>query len=224
MILTCAGPLRPGDFAGLGCAERRWHGGLFAGPVYAEPVRLAAFFIDEGARSGMALITGFPPVADVSARVLILGSMPGEASLQADQYYAHPRNAFWPIMGRLLGAGPELPYGERLERLKMAGVALWDVIGTCEREGSLDARIVAKSVQANDFAGFFAAHPGVSRVFFNGAAAETAFRRHVRAVLGESQLAFHRLPSTSPAHAGMAFAAKLAAWSVVVEIGVSGSV
>ena len=172
----------------------------------------------------MALITGFPPVADAAARVLILGSMPGEASLDAAQYYAHPRNAFWPIMGRLLGAGPELPYEARLERLKAAGIALWDVIGACEREGSLDARIVASSVQANDFAGFFAGHAGVKRVFFNGAAAETAFRRHVLSGLSDLPLAFCRLPSTSPAHAGMGFSGKLAAWSAIVEIGGPGSV
>nr|HRM71210.1 DNA-deoxyinosine glycosylase [Thauera phenylacetica] len=126
------------------------------------------------------LVRSFAPQFRADARVLVLGSMPGTASLAAAQYYAHPRNAFWPIMGALFGAGPELPYAQRLERLASAGVALWDVIGRCERAGSLDSAIAPASIEANDFAGLFAACPGIDHVFFNGAAAEAAFRRHVR--------------------------------------------
>ena len=122
----------------------------------------------------MTLSHGFPPVAAPGARVLILGSMPGQASLRAAEYYAHERNAFWRIMGDLLGAGLDLPYAQRLEKLTAAGVALWDVIAACERAGSLDADIVGHSVVPNDFAAFFAAHRSIARVFFNGAAAETA--------------------------------------------------
>lgn len=155
-------------------------------------------------------------MADGRARVLILGSMPGEASLNATEYYAHPRNAFWPIMGELVGARPELPYGERLERLKAAGIALWDVIASCERPGSLDARIAPASVQANDFGGFFSVYRSIKRVYFNGSAAEAAFRRHVLPRLGGMALQYARLPSTSPAHAARSFADKLAAWSAVV--------
>jgi double-stranded uracil-DNA glycosylase len=166
----------------------------------------------------MALLHCFPPVADAGARLLILGSMPGKASLQADRYYAHPRNAFWRLMGDLLGAGPELPYAQRLDRLRAAGVALWDVIAACERDSSLDADIVAPSVEANDFLGFFAAHPGIEQVFFNGATAETSFRRHVLPVLGDTHLQFTRLPSTSPAHAALSYGEKLAAWQVIVEL------
>ena len=149
------------------------------------------------------------------ARVLVLGSMPGAASLAAAEYYAHPRNAFWPIMGALFGAAPALPYGERLQRLTASGVALWDVIGACDRAGSLDSAIVPESIVANDFAALFAACPQIGHVFFNGAAAETAFRRHVRARVALPPLHFTRLPSTSPAHAARNFAAKLAGWQAL---------
>lgn len=147
--------------------------------------------------------------------MLVLGSMPGEASLAAAEYYAHPRNAFWPIMGALFGAGPELPYPVRLQGLTTAGVALWDVIGTCVRAGSLDSAIDPASIESNDFAGLFAACPHIRHVFFNGAAAEAAFRRHVRGQIALPALHFTRLPSTSPAHAARNFDAKLAAWQAV---------
>ena len=161
-------------------------------------------------------LRGFPPVVAAGARILVLGSMPGAASLAAGEYYAHPRNAFWRIMGDLIGAGPALPYARRLERLAAAGIALWDVIGACERLGSLDADIVPASIRVNDFAGFFAVHPAISRIFFNGAAAEAAFRRHVLPALDGRVLRLQRLPSTSPAHAARGYAEKLAAWSAIV--------
>lgn len=164
----------------------------------------------------MVTIRSFPPVAAPDARRLILGSMPGEASLNAGQYYAHPRNAFWRIMGDLLGAGPALPYPARLARLTAAGIALWDVVADCERRGSLDAAIVRESVQANDFRHFFVEHPGIEQVFFNGTAAEKLFRRHVLPGLDGVPIELHRLPSTSPAHAARGYADKLAAWSVIV--------
>ncbi|MFN4342420.1 MAG: DNA-deoxyinosine glycosylase [Azonexus sp.] len=164
----------------------------------------------------MGMIRGFPPVAAPDARRLILGSMPGEASLGAGQYYAHPRNAFWRIMGDLLGAEPTLPYPLRLARLTAAGIALWDVVADCERRGSLDAAIVRESVQVNDFRSFFRAHPGIEQVFFNGAAAESLFRRYVLPGLETAPRELRRLPSTSPAHAARGYAEKLAAWSVIV--------
>jgi TDG/mug DNA glycosylase family protein len=161
------------------------------------------------------LARSFPPIADSRAQVLVLGSMPGVASLGAGEYYAHPRNAFWPIMGELFGAGPELPYAARRERLMAAGVAVWDVLRSCRRLGSLDTAIERESEEANDFAEFFAAHPAVRLVAFNGQKAETAFRRHMTPTLDEvtlERLSFVRLPSTSPAHAGRSLAVKLEAW------------
>jgi TDG/mug DNA glycosylase family protein len=163
-------------------------------------------------------LRSFPPVSAPDATLLILGSMPGAASLQAGEYYAHPRNGFWPIMGTLCGAGRELPYAERLPRLSAAGVALWDVLQSCVREGSLDTAIDDKTSVANDFEAFFRAHPQVRRVFFNGAKAEQCFRRQV---LGKqvipAGLMFARLPSTSPAHAGMSVERKLGEWRVILE-------
>lgn len=148
---------------------------------------------------------GFPPIAGPGARVLILGSMPSEASLAAGQYYGHPRNAFWWIMGELFGAGPELPYSERCSTLERRGLAVWDSLRSCRRPGSLDSAIEAGSEVPNDFAAFFAAHPGIEAIGFNGAKAEQAFRRHSEASLEALPRDPRRvrLPSTSPAMAAL---------------------
>ncbi len=156
---------------------------------------------------------GFPPLARLDARILILGSMPGEVSLQASEYYAHPRNAFWQIMGAAFGASPQLAYEQRTGRLLAAGVALWDVVARCRRSGSLDADIEKGSVEANDFSAFFQVHRSIRKIVFNGAAAEALFRRHVRPQLsGLPEIPMLRLPSTSPANAGIRPAEKQAIW------------
>lgn len=158
-------------------------------------------------------VCSFPPIAAPDARLLILGSMPGKASLAANQYYAHPRNLFWPIMGELFGAGPQLPYAERLRILQANGVALWDVLKECYRESALDSDIVEASIIANDFAGFFVGHREIRRVYFNGAKAEQAFRKYVLPGLtGLESIELVRLPSTSPANAAMAAGEKLQEW------------
>ena len=148
---------------------------------------------------------------------MVLGSMPGAASLRLQQYYGHPHNAFWRIMGHWLGFDAALPYAERRAALLRSGVAVWDVLAHCVREGSLDAAISRESMVPNDFAAFFAAHSGIRRVCFNGATAAEVFRRHVLPGLPApwNTLDYRRLPSTSPAHAGMPLAAKQEAWRVV---------
>ncbi len=156
----------------------------------------------------------FPPIADKNARVLILGSMPGEMSLAANQYYAHPRNAFWPIMGALYGAGLDIPYPQRLKILKANGVALWESLQACVRPGSLDSNITDEV--PNDFVAFFKKHLKVGHVFFNGAKAETSFQKHILKQQAFPHLSFTKLPSTSPAHAGMTLAAKLDAWRAII--------
>ncbi|MGK7295686.1 MAG: DNA-deoxyinosine glycosylase [Candidatus Wenzhouxiangella sp. M2_3B_020] len=160
------------------------------------------------------LLTGFPPVHDPDAEILVLGSMPGVRSLDAAEYYAHPRNAFWPIMERLLDVPAGADYAHRLAGLKSHRIALWDVIGRCRRTGSLDQRIEPDSIEANDFPALFSACPRIGRVLFNGGMAETAWRRHVAASLpdGIDPLECMRMPSTSPAFAAMTFERKCAAW------------
>lgn len=165
----------------------------------------------------MTKVRSFPPIADAGARILILGSMPGLESLRAHQYYAHPRNAFWPIMGELAGAAPALPYEQRVLKLRAAGIALWDVLASCTRPGSLDADIAPDSIHPNDFAAFFRAHPHISRVYFNGTMAEQSFRKHVLPRLAHLPLQLQRLPSTSPANASLRLEQKLEAWKTILE-------
>lgn len=141
--------------------------------------------------------------------------MPGRRSLAEQQYYAHPHNAFWPIMAELFGIEVTAPYAERCAALTAAGVAVWDVLAACTRESSLDSDIVESSIVSNDFASFFDAHPRIEGIYFNGAKAETSLLKHVLPTLSDAHLAIprhRRLPSTSPAHAGLRFDAKLAAW------------
>ena len=156
----------------------------------------------------------FAPIATRDARILILGSMPGQASLAAGQYYAHPRNAFWPIMATLLGFDAALDYPARTRALAAAGVAVWDVLHSCRRPGSLDSSIEAESLVVNDLAGFLADHRAIEHIYFNGSAAEKLFRKHLGADPSIAKLRLTRLPSTSPAHAALNFAQKLAAWRV----------
>jgi hypoxanthine-DNA glycosylase len=161
----------------------------------------------------MSQIHSFPPIVSDASRVLILGTMPGIVSLKAGEYYAHPRNAFWSIMGELFGASPALSYEERVARVRSAGVALWDSLQACVRPGSMDKSITDEV--ANDFPAFFAAYPNISHVFFNGAKSEAVFRRHALPALTGGGRIYARLPSTSPAHAARTLADKVQAWSVV---------
>jgi len=159
-------------------------------------------------------VQSFAPVVRTDARVLILGSMPGAASLAARQYYAHPRNQFWTIMARQGIAEPALPYALRLERLQEQRLALWDVLHSCLRRGSLDAAIELRGAIANDLPQLLHAHRGIERLCCNGATAYRALQRHFGAQLQRDfpGLVCLQLPSTSPAHASMSLSDKLLAW------------
>ena len=151
--------------------------------------------------------------------MLILGSMPGKISLARQQYYAHPRNAFWPIMSALFGFDADENYGERQARLMTAGVAVWDVLQSCFRESSLDSDIDTESSVPNKLEDFLDAHSLITRICFNGAKAAQLFRRHVQPhlAIGNRPVEYLLLPSTSPAHAGMNFETKLQAWRAIVK-------
>jgi hypoxanthine-DNA glycosylase len=162
--------------------------------------------------SGSPLLEGLPPIGSSDARLVILGNMPSVLSLASGQYYGNPRNAFWRIVGELFGCAPDAPYEQRTEMLGRNDIAVWDVLKHCRRIGSLDSAIEPDSMVANDFGSFFAAHPDVERVYFNGAAAE---RNFIRLVNLDVPLTL-RLPSTSPAQT-MRYTDKLAAWRAALS-------
>ena len=164
-----------------------------------------------------AAVHSFAPVANKDAEVLILGTMPGPRSLALAQYYAHPQNAFWRIMGEILGFDAAAPYTQRLQALRAARVALWDVLRSCVREGAADANIDEAGLIANEFGEFFLRHRRIRRVFFNGAKAESLYRRHVLGQLDMEGPRYLRLPSTSAAHASTPYTLKLEAWRDVVN-------
>jgi len=146
--------------------------------------------------------------------------MPSEASLEKQQYYGHARNLFWVFMGELFDFDHSIEYQQRTQHLIEQGVAVWDVIEKCHREGSLDSAIESDSIQANDFVQLFADYPTIRNIFFNGAKAETEFRKRVMPLLKESaeNYQFELLPSTSPANAGMTKAEKLVRWKKVKTV------
>ena len=158
---------------------------------------------------------GFPPVARANARVLVLGSLPGARYIAEQQYYAHPQNAFWPIMRELFGIDGS--YVMRCSQLMENRIALWDVLQSSVRPGSMDSDIQLGSAVANDFRGFLGAHEGIRLVAFNGKKAEQLYGRFVSADDGADGVVRLGLPSTSPAYASMPFSGKLAAWRAVLE-------
>jgi len=152
----------------------------------------------------------FAPVVDAKTRLLILGSLPGDASLKAAQYYAHPRNGFWPLIGGVLGEGlTALPYEARLRRLLARGVGLWDVIASAERSGSLDAAI--RSPEAADLRGLVADLPALRAVAFNGGLSARLGRRILSGVAAVELI---DLPSSSPAHA-RSLSEKAKSWAIL---------
>ena len=155
----------------------------------------------------------FPPVADARARVLVLGTLPGEESLRRREYYAHPRNLFWPIVFALFDTAPAAGYAERLAFVAAQRIALWDVCELAEREASADSAIRGERPNAIDR--LLDTHPLIHAVAFNGSGARRLYDRHFPRRPGLSYLA---LPSTSPAHARLDFAAKLACWTALREV------
>ena len=165
-----------------------------------------------------ARLRAFPPIVNLNAKVLILGSMPSAASLADHQYYAHPRNHFWLIMSTLFATDVELCYAVRCHNLSEYRIALWDVIAGCTRRGSLDSNIVEESIVVNDFSAFFKRYTTIHSVFFNGGKAEQVYRRYVLHTLAPGlNLEYHKLPSSSPANATWSLAEKLEAWQIVKQ-------
>lgn len=158
--------------------------------------------------------SGFPPVARGDARVLILGSLPGQRSLRAQQYYAHPQNAFWRIMCELVGV--DGTYAQRCEALIEHRIALWDVLASAVRLGSMDADIRRDSLQVNDFKRFLSSHTAIERIGFNGRKAAQLFATHVQDPCRCDAIDRVILPSTSPAYASMSYADKFAKWRSIV--------
>ena len=157
------------------------------------------------------LLHGLPPIIDSRARVLVLGSFPSTASLAAQQYYAHPQNQFWRILGAVIGQPlKEMDYAARIVAVQAAGVAIWDVFAACERAGSLDSAI--REARPNDLRALQESAPALRRICFNGRMAAKRIRE-VEAMGFE----VHVLPSTSPAHAGMSFEEKLARWRAALQ-------
>jgi len=154
-------------------------------------------------------LEGLAPIWSPAARLLLLGSFPSVASLQAQQYYGHPRNQFWRILAALWGQDlPAMSYAERVAAAQCHGLAIWDVYASCEREGSLDAAI--RAPRPNDLAALVSLLPNLQAIAHNGG--ESARTLRVTAAFG---LPVYQLPSTSPANASWSFERKLAAWSQV---------
>lgn len=166
-----------------------------------------------GPRSGLSAAPAkrsFPPIVDARARVLVLGTLPGEESLRRGEYYAHPRNLFWPIAFALFGEPPASGYAERLAFLAARHIALWDVCEIGEREASADSTI--RRERPNAISGLLDRHPLIGAVAFNGTGARRLYDRHFAR---RPELAYLALPSTSPAHARVDFAEKLARWTAL---------
>ncbi len=165
------------------------------------------------------MVTCFSPLASPDAKVLILGSFPGKESLQKQEYYAHPRNAFWFIIRTLFGLDDSLSYLERAQALKSNRVALWDVLLSCHRVGSLDSGIDDTTIHVNDFGLFFREYKEIDWIFFNGLKAEKEYQRRVVPSVGSlrNTLQYCRLPSTSPAMAMLTRDQKLAQWATILE-------
>lgn len=159
----------------------------------------------------------FEPVLPEIPKLMILGSVPGKASLKQQQYYGHPRNAFWPIMADLLQFSPNLDYPERLEKLRENGILLWDVIASCQRQGSLDAAIDRTTEQHNSVAEFLVAYPQIEAIGCNGRKAYDTVQKWSKSGQITAFLEKFLLPSTSPAYAVMSYRQKRDEWGRILR-------
>ena len=162
---------------------------------------------------------GFPPIAAPDALILVLGSLPGRRSIAEQQYYAHPRNAFWHIMRDVFGVDGD--YAERCEGLMRHRIAVWDVLASSVRPGSMDADIRVETAQVNDFHGFFSAHQQLRLVLLNGRKAGQLFEKCVIPAL-PAVLPARVMPSTSPAYASMRYDSKLETWRAALAACLDG--
>ncbi len=164
--------------------------------------------------------TGFQPIVGKQSRRLILGSMPSERSLEKQQYYAHPRNAFWFIMQELLAIPANTAYQDKVRIVMDVGIVLWDVLQSCERKGSLDASIKNSSIVVNNFTQLLLDHPKIELIAFNGAKAEQEFSKRVKPKLSSlhQQIQTVRLPSSSPAMASLRKEEKLEIWRAALRL------
>ena len=154
-------------------------------------------------------ISSFAPIISTTSKILILGSVPGVKSLEIQQYYAHPQNQFWKIVFELIGEDFSKDYETRIETIRKNNIALWDVIDTCEREGSLDTKI--RNEEHNDITKILNDHPSISVIFCNG---QKSFK-NLKKILGEeSEIPVFVLPSTSPLHT-ISFDKKLKEWEII---------
>ncbi len=162
-------------------------------------------------------LTGFPAIIGSRPRCLVLGSMPSVKSLYSQQYYAHPRNAFWPIMADIYQFDLALDYLERCQQLQQNGIAVWDVLQACQRQGSLDSAIQTDSIVYNDILGLLQRFPTIQYIVFNGGKAATLFKR-MPEYSDFAHVTKTQLPSTSPAHASLSFSNKLAIWKQAFSV------
>jgi TDG/mug DNA glycosylase family protein len=151
-------------------------------------------------------IHGFAPIIDKNCRILVLGSMPGVESLRKQEYYGHPQNKFWDVIYGVFGKSPDYDYEDKKKFLLDHNIALWDVIKSCERTGSLDSKI--KNVITNDFQSLLTDYPRIEHIFFNGRTAEKLYNRNFTF----PEISTLYLGSTSPAHA-VPFEIRIADWS-----------
>ncbi|WP_369765080.1 DNA-deoxyinosine glycosylase [Flavobacterium sp. WC2429] len=154
------------------------------------------------------MITSFSPFINSETKILILGTMPGIASLEKQEYYAHPRNHFWKIMCTLLDSLPiSVVFEEKIKLLQNNKIGLWDVLENCERNGSLDTNI--KNQKENDFFTLFKNYPTITKIIFNGKESHKYFLKKFGQIKG---ITYYVMPFTSPANT-MSFEKKLEIWS-----------